>query len=173
MSFDKLDTAKKLIEIALSLLNDIVAESSTETKSSGWKSSKDFKYATQYFDDFIQEKLTTEIGCETNMKDIRKEYMMWLKSDPDKKKLSPADIRQKLIDKFGKPITRKEKEMFQGVCIAGLLKNVSRNYVEPSAEPPAEEAVEKKEETFVTEQESLTIIEPVVEIKKGGKPKKK
>jgi hypothetical protein len=107
MSFDKLDTAKKLIEIALSLLNDIIAESSLESKSLGQKFSSDFKYATQYFDDFIQKKLITEIGNETDIKDIFKEYKMWLKTDPDKKKLSPADIRQKLIDKYGKPLTRK------------------------------------------------------------------
>jgi hypothetical protein len=59
--------------------------------------------------------------------------------------------------------------MFCGVRIAGVLEDVSGNYVEP----PAEEAVEKKEETIVTKQESLTIIEPVVETKKAGKPKKK
>jgi len=82
-----------------------------------------------------------------------------------------------LIDKFGKPLSRKGKEMFQGVRIAGLLEDVSGNYVEPQVEPPAEvsepETVEEKQETIVTEQESLTIIEPVAEAKKAGKPKKK
>ena len=106
-------------------------------------------------------------------KDILKEYKVWLQSEPDKKKLSPADVRQKLIDKFGKPLSRKGKEMFQGVRIAGLLEDVSGNYVE-SAE--AQEEVEK-EETIVTEQESLTIIEPVIATaaekpKTGKKPKK-
>jgi hypothetical protein len=77
-----------------------------------------------------------------------------------------------LIDKFGKPLTRKGKEMFQGVRIAGLLEDVSGNYIEAA---PAEEVseTEEKTETIVTEQESLTIIEPVVEAKKAGKPKKK
>ena len=130
----------------------------------------------------MQERLISEIGSETDVKDIRKEYKIWLQSEPDKKSLSPADVRQKLIDKFGKPILRKGgKEMFQGVRIAGLLEDVSGNYVEPqalapveqAAEEPAEEVVEEKEETFVTEQESLTIIEPAVETKKAGKSKKK
>jgi hypothetical protein len=94
--------------------------------------------------------------------------------------LSPADVRQKLIDKYGKPILRKGKELFQGVRIAGLTEDVSGNFVD-TAEAPAEsiveesvaEAEEEKQETIVTEQESLTIIEPVVEAKKAGKPKKK
>ena len=131
MSSNKLDTAKRLIEIALGLLNDIVDESSAETKSSGWKSSKNFKYTTQYFDDFIQEKLTKEIGSETDVKDIRKEYKIWLESEPDKKSLSPADVRQKLIDKFGKPMLRKAgKEMFQGVRISEKQEDISTNVIE-------------------------------------------
>jgi hypothetical protein len=120
----------------------------------------------------MQERLVVELGSELDHKDILKEYKVWLQSEPDKKKLSPADVRQKLIDKFGKPLSRKGKEMFQGVRIAGLLEDVSGNYVEP----PAESEPEEKQETIVTEQESLTIIEPVpsAEAKKpAGKPKKK
>ena len=78
-------------------------------------------------------------------------------------------MRQKLIDKYGKPLTRKGKEMFQGVRIAGLLEDVSGNFI---AEEPAEttEVTEvEKEETVVTEQPSLTLIEPAP--KKAGKKK--
>jgi hypothetical protein len=127
----------------------------------------------------MQERLVVELGSELDHKDILKEYKVWLQSEPDKKKLSPADVRQKLIDKFGKPLSRKGKEMFQGVRIAGLLEDVSGNYVEPTAEPQVEAEAEpseqeEKQETIVTEQESLTIIEPVAEAKKpAGKPKKK
>ena len=73
-------------------------------------------------------------------------------------------MRQKLIDKFGKPITRKGKEMFQGVRIAGLLEDVSGNFVDTA------ETTEAKEETVVTEQPSLTLIEPAPK-KAGGKKK--
>ena len=85
--------------------------------------------------------------------------------------------KTRTVRTLGKPITRKGKEMFQGVRIAGLLEDVSGNYVEAQAlaeaEPVEEPAVEEKEETIVTEQESLTIIEPAVETKKAGKSKKK
>jgi phage/plasmid-associated DNA primase len=128
-----------------------------------------YKSDNDSFASFIQERLIAEIGSELDFKSITTEYKTWLQSEPDKKKLSPADVRQKLIDKFGKPLSRKGKEMFQGVRIAGLLEDVSGNYVEPLAEA----AEEEKEETIVTEQESLTIIEPAVETKKAGKPKKK
>ena len=131
-----------------------------------------YKSDNDSFAHFMQERLVVELGSELDHKDILKEYKVWLQSEPDKKKLSPADVRQKLIDKFGKPLSRKGKEMFQGVRIAGLLEDVSGNYVEPPTEEPVEEAVEEKEETIVTEQESLTIIEPV-ETKKAGKLKKK
>ena len=132
-----------------------------------------YKSDNDSFASFMQERLVSEIGSELDHKDILKEYKVWLQSEPDKKKLSPADVRQKLIDKFGKPLSRKGKEMFQGVRIAGLLEDVSGNYVE-SAE--AQEEVEKQE-TIVTEQESLTIIEPVIATaaekpKTGKKPKK-
>ena len=122
----------------------------------------------------MQERLIGELGSELDHKDILKEYKVWLQSEPDKKKLSPADVRQKLIDKFGKPRSVKGKEMFQGVRIAGLLEDVSGNYVEPPAEAEPSES-EEKQETIVTEQESLTIIEPVpsAEAKKAGRPKKK
>jgi phage/plasmid-associated DNA primase len=132
-----------------------------------------YKSDNDSFAHFMQERLVVELGSELDHKDILKEYKVWLQSEPDKKKLSPADVRQKLIDKFGKPLTRKGKEMFQGVRIAGLLEDVSGNYVEPPAETEVSET-EEKEETIVTEQESLTIIEPVVDTKKpAGKPKKK
>ena len=157
------------------LVKGLVEPGCVKEESDKYKSDNDS------FASFMQERLISEIGSETDVKDIRKEYKIWLQSEPDKKSLSPADVRQKLIDKFGKPLNRKGKEMFQGVRIAGLLEDVSGNYVEPQVEPPVEEAVEEaveepieeKEETFVTEQESLTIIEPVVETKKAGKPKKK
>jgi P4 family phage/plasmid primase-like protien len=128
-----------------------------------------YKSENDSFASFIQERLIAEIGSELDFKSITTEYKTWLQSEPDKKKLSPADVRQKLIDKFQKPIMRKGKEMFQGVRIAGLSEDVSGNYVEPAVEEP----IEEKEETIVTEQESLTIIEPAVETKKAGKPKKK
>lgn len=126
-----------------------------------------YKSDNDSFASFMQERLVSEIGSELDHKDILKEYKIWLQSEPDKKKLSPADVRQKLIDKFGKPLSRKGKEMFQGVRIAGLLEDVSGNYVE-SAEP--QEEVEKQE-TIVTEQESLTIIEPVAPKPKVKKTK--
>jgi hypothetical protein len=118
----------------------------------------------------MQERLVVELGSELDHKDILKEYKVWLQSEPDKKKLSPADVRQKLIDKFGKPLSRKGKEMFQGVRIAGLLEDVSGNFIEETvaaAEP--EEEVEEKQETIVTEQESLTIIEPLPKPPKKAK----
>ena len=121
-----------------------------------------YKSDNDSFASFMQERLISEIGCETDVKDIRKEYKVWLQSEPDKKSLSPADVRQKLVDKFGKPVLRKGKEMFQGVRIAGLLEDVSGNFVD-SAAP------EEKQETVVTEQESLTIIEPVAKPKKAKK----
>jgi hypothetical protein len=116
----------------------------------------------------MQERLVIELGCETDHKDILKEYKVWLQGEPDKKKLSPADVRQKLIDKFGKPLTRKGKEMFQGVRIAGLLEDVSGNYIDATHEANEVTDVEK-EETVVTEQPSLTLIEPAP--KKAGKKK--
>jgi len=132
-----------------------------------------YKSDNDSFAHFMQERLVVELGSELDHKEILKEYKVWLQSEPDKKKLSPADVRQKLIDKFGKPLSRKGKEMFQGVRIAGLLEDVSGNYVEAQAVSETE-TTEEKEETIVTEQESLTIIEPAVESKKSaGKPKKK
>jgi hypothetical protein len=114
----------------------------------------------------MQERLIAEIGSELDFKSIATEYKTWLQSEPDKKKLSPADVRQKLIDKFGKPLSRKGKEMFQGVRIAGLLEDVSGNFIE---ETVAVAEAEEKQETIVTEQESLTIIEPAPKPKKAKK----
>ena len=144
--------------------------------------SKDYKASNNSFASFMTDRLIKEIGCETETKEIRKDYKIWLSDNPERRSITPEDVRKELIANYGKPITRKGKEMFQGVRIAGLLEDVSGNYVEPQVEPQveeaadevaeeaAEEAVEEKQETFVTEQESLTIIEPV---KKVGKPKKK
>ena len=155
------------------LVKGLVEPACVKEESDKYKSDNDS------FASFMQERLISEIGCETDHKDLKKEYKVWLQSEPDKKSLSPADVRQKLIDKYGKPILRKGKELFQGVRIAGLTEDVSGNFVD-TTEAPAEsvveepvaeaEAVEEKQETIVTEQESLTIIEPV---KKAGKPKKK
>jgi len=131
-----------------------------------------YKSDNDSFASFMQERLVSEVGSELDHKDILKEYKIWLQSEPDKKKLSPADVRQKLIDKFGKPNIRKAgKEMFQGVRIAGLLEDVSGNYVDTSTVPESEEAPEEKQETIVTEQESLTIIEPVAPKPKVKKTK--
>jgi hypothetical protein len=64
--------------------------------------------------------------------------------------------------------------MFQGVRIAGLLEDVSGNFIEAEVEAEAVDLVtEEKQETIVTEQESLTIIEPVTEKPKTGKKPKK
>jgi hypothetical protein len=52
---------------------------------------------------------------------------------------------------------RKGKEMFQGVRIAGLNEDVSGNFIAEEVETT--ENV-KEEETIVTEQPSLTLIEP-------------
>ena len=116
-----------------------------------------YKSDNDSFASFMQDRLVSEIGTETEVKDIRKEYKLWLQGEPDKKSLSPADVRQKLIDKFGKPIMRKGKEMFQGVRIAGLNEDVSGNFIAEEVETT--ESV-KEEETIVTEQPSLTLIEP-------------
>ena len=132
MSSDKLDTAKQLIVIALNLLKDVIDESSNKSTAEitiNQNAFKDLKTANQYFDDFTKERLVSEIGSELDRKDILKEYKNWLQSEPDKKKLSPADVRQKLIDKFGKPLSRKGKEMFQGVRIASLIEDMSTDTI--------------------------------------------
>ena len=147
------------------LVKGLVEPGCVKEESDKYKSDNDS------FASFMQERLISEIGSETDVKDIRKEYKIWLQSEPDKKSLSPADVRQKLIDKFGKPMLRKAgKEMFQGVRIAGLLEDVSGNFIEEAvavAELP--EVEEEKQETIVTEQESLTIIEPAPKPKKAKK----
>jgi len=136
--------------------------------------SKDYKASNNSFASFMTDRLIKEIGCETETKEIRKDYKIWLSDNPERRSITPEDVRKELIANYGKPITRKGKEMFQGVRIAGLLEDVSGNYVEPQVEAAeaAEAAEEEKIETIVTEQESLTIIEPA-EAKKAGKPKKK
>jgi phage/plasmid-associated DNA primase len=133
------------------LVKGLVEPPSVKEESDKYKSDNDS------FAHFMQERLVIELGCETDHKDILKEYKVWLQGEPDKKKLSPADVRQKLIDKFGKPIMRKGKEMFQGVRIAGLNEDVSGNFIAEEVETT--ENV-KEEETIVTEQPSLTLIEP-------------
>jgi hypothetical protein len=60
------------------------------------------------------------------------------------------------------------KEMFQGVRIAGLLEDVSGNFIEETV-AATEPQVEEKQETIVTEQESLTIIESLPKPKKAKK----
>jgi hypothetical protein len=78
-------------------------------------------------------------------------------------------VRQKLIDKYGKPLMRKGKEMFQGVRIAGLLEDVSGNFIAEEQAATSETTEVAEEETVVTEQPSLTLIEP--NPKKAGKKK--
>ena len=131
--------------------------------------SKEYKASNNSFASFMAERLTKEVGCETETKEIRKEYKIWLSDNPERRSVTPEDVRKELIANYGKPVTRKAKEMFQGVRIAGLLEDVSGNFI---AEEPAEttEVTEvEKEETVVTEQPSLTLIEPAP--KKAGKKK--
>lgn len=145
------------------LVKGLVEPPSVKEESDKYKSDNDS------FAHFMQERLVVELGSELDHKDILKEYKVWLQSEPDKKKLSPADVRQKLIDKFGKPLSRKGKEMFQGVRIAGLLEDVSGNFIEETVAVAEAEVAEEKQETVVTEQESLTIIEPAPKSKKAKK----
>jgi phage/plasmid-associated DNA primase len=149
------------------LVKGLVEPAAVKEESDKYKSDNDS------FAHFMQERLVSELGSELDHKDILKEYKVWLQSEPDKKKLSPADVRQKLIDKFGKPLTRKGKEMFQGVRIAGLLEDVSGNFIEETVAAVEPQVEKEKQETIVTEQESLTIIEPVAEKPKIGKKPKK
>jgi putative DNA primase/helicase len=128
-----------------------------------------YKSDNDSFASFMQDRLVSEVGTETEVKDIRKEYKIWLQGEPDKKPLSPADVRQKLIDKYGKPLMRKGKEMFQGVRIAGLLEDVSGNFIAEEQAATSETTEVAEEETVVTEQPSLTLIEP--NPKKAGKKK--
>lgn len=92
--------------------------------------SESYKASNDSIACFMQERLMTEIGCETTEREILKEYKQWLETVPDMKKLSAADVRQKMIDRYGKPIKRSGKETFLGVRIAGLHEDVSGNIIE-------------------------------------------
>jgi P4 family phage/plasmid primase-like protien len=104
--------------------------------------SEKYKADNDSFASFMQDRLVAEIGSETTLKEISTSYKDWLQSEPDKKKLSPADIRQKLIDRFGKPVTRshREKDVFRGVRIAGESEDISGNVVSENETVEAQDA---------------------------------
>jgi hypothetical protein len=83
------------------------------------------KYLTppNSFEQFIAERLKVEVGCETSIIDIKKEYTIWLMGEPDAKKVYPADCRVILIGKFGNLHIRKNKEMVQNVRILDFFEN--------------------------------------------------
>jgi len=108
-----------------------------------------YKSNNDSFAKFMQERLIKDVGAQTKEKDILKEYKTWLSQEPDMKALTPIDVRRKMIEKYGKPITDKKdgKDYYRGVRIAIDGEDVSGNFIdlpsttdEPSVDiiPPAE-----------------------------------
>ena len=108
-----------------------------------------YKSNNDSFAKFMQERLIKDVGAQTKEKDILKEYKTWLSQEPDMKALTPIDVRRKMIEKYGKPITDKKdgKDYYRGVRIAIDGEDVSGNFIdlptsteEPSVDiiPPAD-----------------------------------
>jgi len=124
----------------------------------------------------MQERLVKDSGGTVKEKELLKDYKNWLAGEPDKKALTPTDVRRKMIEKYGKPILDKKdgKEAYRGVRIAIEGEDVSGNFIdlpippdEPSVEIIPPDAVPAAP---VTEVEEADVIE--VKVKKQPKKKK-
>jgi P4 family phage/plasmid primase-like protien len=98
--------------------------------------SKKYKEENDNFSSFMDQRLISETGAETGIKEIMDEYKEWLSLEgiDKKQQINKTDTRQKLIEKYGKPKTWKKnaKEYFCGVRIAGLSEDISGNFVNDS-----------------------------------------
>ena len=140
--------------------------------------SNNYKSNNDSFANYMQERLVKDSGGTLKEKDLLKDYKNWLAGEPDKKALTPTDVRRKMIEKYGKPILDKKdgKEAYRGVRIAIEGEDVSGNFIDlpiPMEDEPSVEIIPPDADAPVapvTEVEEADVIE--LKVKKQPKRKK-